>query len=239
MYVDIRWIKLSVNWYKSDDIQLIRKLPDGDSIALMFVMLLAMAGDRNQAGYIPYSEEDIAALLDMPLNTVRMAMKAMESRGMVDFDDGIFHVTNWDKYQNVDGMEKIKEQNRIRKQNQREREKQKALAAAQQPALPEPEVKEPVVATIQLIQRDGQYEITESEYRKFCELYPAIDVMQEIRKMIGWCDTNPSNRKTKKGIRRFINSWLSRAQDRAPRVEKRQEEYVPPVIRDESIEDWN
>jgi len=238
MYVDIKWVKLAVNWYKSDDIQLIRKLPEGDSVALMFVMLLAMAGDRNEGGYIPYSEEDLAALLDFDLATVRMGLKAMESRQMIDFDDGLFHVTNWDKYQSVDGMEKIKEQNRIRKANQRERQRALAAAAAA-PALPEPEIKESIVATIPLIKRDGQYEITESEYQKYCELYPAIDVMQEIRKMIGWCDTNPSNRKTKTGIRRFINSWLSRAQDRAPRVEKRREEYIPPVVRDESIEDWN
>lgn len=61
------------------------------------------------------------------------------------------------------------------------------------------------------------YEVTEKDYDYYCSLYPAVDVMQELRKMIGWCDSNPANRKTRRGIKRFINSWLSRAQDKAPK----------------------
>lgn len=37
--------------------------------------------------------------------------------------------------------------------------------------------------------------------------------MQELRKMRGWLDANPTKRKTSRGIRRFVNSWLSRSQD--------------------------
>ena len=43
--------------------------------------------------------------------------------------------------------------------------------------------------------------------------YPAVDVHQELKKMDSWLDANPKKRKTKQGIKRFINSWLSRAQD--------------------------
>ncbi len=48
--------------------------------------------------------------------------------------------------------------------------------------------------------------------------YPAVDVAQEIRNMEGWLEGNPKNRKTQKGILRFINSWLTRAQDKARRL---------------------
>lgn len=44
--------------------------------------------------------------------------------------------------------------------------------------------------------------------------YPAVDVAQELRAMESWCDANPTKRKTKAGIKRFVNSWLARAQDR-------------------------
>ena len=44
--------------------------------------------------------------------------------------------------------------------------------------------------------------------------YPAIDVHQELKAMESWCDANPAKRKTKVGIKRFVNSWLARAQDR-------------------------
>ncbi len=50
---------------------------------------------------------------------------------------------------------------------------------------------------------------------KYQGLYPAVDVEQEIRKMIGWLDANAANRKTPRGIAKFINGWLSRAQDSA------------------------
>ena len=32
--------------------------------------------------------------------------------------------------------------------------------------------------------------------------------------MEGWLDANPGKRKTKVGVKRFVNSWLSRSQDR-------------------------
>lgn len=135
MYMDIRWIKLAVQFYKDEDIKLIRKtMPDGDTIALMFVMLLALAGDRNQGGNVPYTDEELAVLFDIPLNTVRLGLQVMLDKDMIENVDGILHITNWDKYQSVDGMEKIREQNRRRKQEERSRKK--ALEAAQVPALP-------------------------------------------------------------------------------------------------------
>jgi len=59
-----------------------------------------------------------------------------------------------------------------------------------------------------------EYPVTEEQVKEWAKLYPAVDVMQELRKMKGWLDANPSRRKTKKGILRFINSWLSKEQDR-------------------------
>ena len=59
-----------------------------------------------------------------------------------------------------------------------------------------------------------EYPVTEEQVEEWTKLYPAVDVIQELRKMKGWLDANPSKRKTKKGILRFINSWLSKEQDR-------------------------
>lgn len=62
---------------------------------------------------------------------------------------------------------------------------------------------------------DGSsYPVTEDQWHEWAGLYPAVDVMAELRKMKGWLDSNPDRKKTKKGIRRFITNWLSRAQDR-------------------------
>lgn len=58
------------------------------------------------------------------------------------------------------------------------------------------------------------FDITQENIEHWRELYPAVDVMQELRKMKGWVEANPSKRKTRKGIMRFITGWLSKEQDK-------------------------
>jgi len=59
-----------------------------------------------------------------------------------------------------------------------------------------------------------EYPIFQSNINTFEELYPAVDILQAVRAMKGWLLTNKRKRKTKRGIDRFINSWLSREQDK-------------------------
>ena len=60
-----------------------------------------------------------------------------------------------------------------------------------------------------------KYPVYEADVEKYRSLYPAVDVDQEFRKMIGWLDSHSKNRKTARGIGKFINGWLCRAQDSA------------------------
>lgn len=63
--------------------------------------------------------------------------------------------------------------------------------------------------------RDGSlYEPAESDLITWAQAYPAVQIDLELRHMRAWCVSNPQRRKTPRGIRRFINSWLSRAQER-------------------------
>ncbi len=72
---------------------------------------------------------------------------------------------------------------------------------------------QPVVCSFTL--NDGSdYAIFKNNAEKWKKLYPAVDVEQQLRNMIGWCDANPTKRKTRRGIAKFINSWLAKAQDR-------------------------
>lgn len=83
---------------------------------------------------------------------------------------------------------------------------------------PEPEESastppEPPVFSLPL--NDGtEHPVTKDDFDKYVDLYPSVDVMQQLRNMYGWLDGNPSRRKTKGGIKRFISSWLAREQDR-------------------------
>lgn len=61
---------------------------------------------------------------------------------------------------------------------------------------------------------DGtEWRCTVGEYEEFSRLYPSVDIEQEFRNMRGWCMNNPTKRKTKRGINKFVNGWLSRQQD--------------------------
>lgn len=77
----------------------------------------------------------------------------------------------------------------------------------------EPTPIEPSVITITLNDK-SEYPVYQSMIDEWNELYPNVDVLQELRKMKGWSNANPAKRKTKKGIQRFINAWLSREQDK-------------------------
>lgn len=71
-----------------------------------------------------------------------------------------------------------------------------------------------VPPVISLILNDKTfYDVFEKDIENWKDLYPAVDIMQELRKMKGWLESNPTKRKTKRGINRFINSWLARTQD--------------------------
>ncbi len=57
------------------------------------------------------------------------------------------------------------------------------------------------------------YDVPQDKIALWRATYPAVDVEQELRRMVAWLDSNPTKRKTRRGIERFINSWLARTQD--------------------------
>lgn len=63
---------------------------------------------------------------------------------------------------------------------------------------------------------------TVNELEDYKRLYPGVDVEQAFRSMAGWCRGNPRKRKTIKGIRRFVNCWLSSDQNNATRPGRQQ-----------------
>lgn len=72
----------------------------------------------------------------------------------------------------------------------------------------------PPAAVLPLV--DGtDFEISVDTAAELSGLYPAVDVEQQLRNMRGWLLANPKNKKTKAGIMRFVNSWLSREQNSA------------------------
>ncbi|MBY7931801.1 helix-turn-helix domain-containing protein [Vibrio fluvialis] len=73
---------------------------------------------------------------------------------------------------------------------------------------------EPALFEIPLKGKHQVHAVTQSELFELRDLYPAVDVAQQLRNMIGWCQANPTRQKTASGIKRFIHAWLCKEQDR-------------------------
>lgn len=71
------------------------------------------------------------------------------------------------------------------------------------------------VAKLPLNENGTYHYVLPSDVEHYRELYPGVDVEQELRNMTGWLEANRERRKTKRGVQKFINNWLSKAQNRA------------------------
>lgn len=58
------------------------------------------------------------------------------------------------------------------------------------------------------------YPVSRADLAEWMEAYPGVSIIQELKSMVQWCKSNPKKQKTKRGARKFITGWLSRAQDK-------------------------
>ena len=129
---EVKWIKIVVDIFDDEKIKLIEDLPDYDSIIVCWFKLLCLAGKQNNFGIlmlndrIPYTDEMLASVFRRPLQTVRLALETFEQFGMIEVINGTITIPNWEKHQNLDKMEEVREQ--TRKRVQRYRERQRLLA---------------------------------------------------------------------------------------------------------------
>jgi len=129
---EITWIKLVTNIYTNKKINQIRKMKNGDSFFTVWICLMCIAGEANDNGNVviaqdvPYTEEMLASETNEPIGIINDALSLFERFKMIVRADGVIKLINWDKYQNTDGMERIKEQARRRVAEYRERHSEKA-----------------------------------------------------------------------------------------------------------------
>ena len=133
---EVKWVKITTDMFDNRKIKHLRKLPEGNNIVLIWVMLLTMAGRCNAGGMIflteniPYTPKMLADELGFEENTVKLALQFLEQFNMIQTDQGYFTIAGWNEYQNIEGMDKIREQNRLRQKKWYD--KQKALPASEE-----------------------------------------------------------------------------------------------------------
>ena len=126
---EVRWIKLATEMFDNRKIRQIECLPDGDGIIVVWFKLLCLAGNINDNGMvyftkdIPYTDQMLATQFNRPLPLIQLAMATFQKFGMIEIVNSIYLVSNWEKYQNVDRLNELREYNRLAQRKSREKKK--------------------------------------------------------------------------------------------------------------------
>jgi predicted phage replisome organizer len=130
----IPWIKIRTDIFSDEKIRLIEALPEADSILIVWIKLLTLAGMVNMNGEIfvndelPYTDEMLATIFNRRVNTVRLALKTFEKFRMIEIlGDKTIVICNWGKHQNLEGLDKIRQQTAERMKRYRDRRLEQRL----------------------------------------------------------------------------------------------------------------
>lgn len=124
---EVKWIKLAVDIFSNRKIMQLQTIPKGDSIILIWIRLLCLAGEINSGGRLlftdskPYDCSMLALQMNRPRQLIKQAIDTFEDYGMIENIDGCLCIKNWEKYQSIDKMFDIREYNRAAKQRSRSR----------------------------------------------------------------------------------------------------------------------
>lgn len=134
----IKWIKLNVDMFDDEKIKIIQSMPEGDSLLIVWIKLLALAGKTNDGGYIyitdsmPYTEEMLATIMNKPIQIIKLAIDVFNQLQMIEIDNKGIFLINFEKYQSLDRMQEIREYNKLAQRKHREKIKCQNLSMTSQ-----------------------------------------------------------------------------------------------------------
>jgi len=128
---DVKWIKITTDIFDDEKIKIIDTMPARDEILVIWFKLLALTGRSNQGGLLkisnkmPYTNKMLSAVFNRSLDIVQLSLGIFQNYGMIEIEENeTILITNWDKHQNIEGLDKIREQNKNRQQIARDKKKQ-------------------------------------------------------------------------------------------------------------------
>ncbi|EBH4182466.1 DnaD domain protein [Listeria monocytogenes] len=205
----IQWIKLSVNMFDDEKIKLLEKMPEGNQMLIVWIRLLALAGKTNDKGRIylnenvPYTEDMLATLFNRDVGIIRVTLHTLQSFGMIQkTENGLIEIENWEKHQNVDGMERVREQTRKRVEKHREAMRQNRIASGDSKGNKECNVTSSVTVTqsnaIDIdkeLDKDINNNNSELNFKDFWEQNGfGMMLPVELEKLLAWVDDFAGNR---------------------------------------------
>lgn len=138
---DVKWIKMMVGMFDGMSFKKIKRAKIGgesfrDKLTAVWFELMDFAGRCNHDGAfispaeIPFTElSDIATMIDRDEEELRLCMAFFIQEGMVTVIDDVYSLSNWTAYQNKEGLDAIREKNRLRQA--KFKQKQRLLASGE------------------------------------------------------------------------------------------------------------
>ena len=248
------WLKLHRDFFKRHDIRVLEEMPRGKETVLLLLKLMTESVDHGGAlrfsDKIPYTEAMLACVTNTEEAVVHDALQILQDLGMAERkEDGTLFLPavakllgsetyaakrKRDYRQNTDLSDRgghclpeIDIDKEIETDTETDTDIEINDSCAEMKLISAPEAIPLVDKTV--------FEASEEEIEAWQKAFPAVDVRQQLRKMRAWCLANPKLCKTRKGVKRFIVSWLSREQDRghpgmAVKAQKEPRPFVPTEL---------
>ena len=103
----MRYIKLPVHFFEDDKLKAVRAQKDGNTVILLYTMLITVAVKSNTEGRlmlcegIPYDDEILSSVLNLPLPIVKSGLELLTKFGLLSVSDNVLSLVNYDEYADV------------------------------------------------------------------------------------------------------------------------------------------
>ncbi|OPJ58156.1 phage replisome organizer N-terminal domain-containing protein [Clostridium chromiireducens] len=128
---EIRWVKFEVNMYDDTKLKILDNMDNRDLHQYVWTRLLVLTGKVNRGGYLyitnnmPYTVKTLAIEFNRSISEIKASIKILIKLEMIEFTEGkVFKIKNWEKHQNVEGMERYRQLNKERVANHRAKKKE-------------------------------------------------------------------------------------------------------------------
>ena len=114
----MRYAKLPAHFFEDDKLKAIRSQKDGDTVILLYTMLITVAVKSDLGGQlmlcegIHYDEKILSGILGLPLPTVKSGLELLVKFGLLTVTDSIFSLVNYDEYADVKAVHERRQDRR-------------------------------------------------------------------------------------------------------------------------------
>ncbi|EKQ56208.1 MULTISPECIES: phage replisome organizer N-terminal domain-containing protein [unclassified Clostridium] len=121
---DVKWVKFEVGMYDDTKLKILDDMENRDLYHYVWTRSLVLAGKINRGGYLyitdnmPYTIKTLAIEFNRSVDEIKAAYKMLRKLEMIELtEDKAFRIKNWEKHQNVEGMERARQlsNNRVAK----------------------------------------------------------------------------------------------------------------------------